>query len=238
MAVTSDTLDFTFLDAVNRVLRQNSIIKGDDDALTSFTGTQHAATVEIAKIAIQDELIELTSDKVIPLEKVEGTLTTSSGARVYNLATDFVQFWSKPLFYNSTDNRQLYEYPGGEESLRIGVFDYKTQSGDPNWWYFEEGARKKVGFYQVPNSSKTYTYDYERSILVEAVGDEIPLHNKDEAFSFSAMAGRRFKFLYENARNVEAILSQDPFYQSARGRLIRLIRGQDPEPGYGFSYIS
>ncbi len=49
----------TFLEAVNRVLRMEGIILGDDDDLTSFSDTQHAATQSMARIAIQSQLADL-----------------------------------------------------------------------------------------------------------------------------------------------------------------------------------
>ena len=113
MPVVVDSLDFTFLDAVNRILRTNGIIRGDDDEVTTFNDVQHNATLNLAKIAVQDELVEFVSDRLVPLEQTTGTMDVSSGVRTYTLASDFVQFYGHPLFYDATNNRQLYEYPGG-----------------------------------------------------------------------------------------------------------------------------
>jgi len=237
MAVTSDSLDFTFLDAVNRVLRTNGIIKGDDDNVTTFSDTQHNATLNLAQIAIQDELVEMTVDKSFPLERAEGTVTTSVGARVYDLASDFVQFFGVALLYDSANNRQIFQYPGGEKILRIQIFDYRTQAGDPNWWYLEQSSKKQIAFYQVPNNSKTYTYDYERSVYVTVATDEIPLHTNEEAHAFCAAASRRFKFLFENAQNVDGVLRQDASYIGAKARLMRLIKGMNPGKTYGSHYV-
>jgi hypothetical protein len=236
LPVVVDSLDFTFLDAVNRILRTNGIIRGDDDEVTTFNDVQHNATLNLAKIAVQDELVEMTSDRLIPLEQTEGTLTTSVGVRTYALASDFVQFYGTPFFYDATGNRQLYEYPGGEQQLRLDVFDYKTVSGDPNDWYFIGAATNQVGFYQVPNNSKTYAYDYERSVYVENSTDEIPFHTNEQCHAFCAAAGRRFKFLFENAQNVDLVLANDASYQSARSRLARLIKGRNPYGTYGSDY--
>lgn len=237
MAVTSDSLDFTFLDAVNRVLRTNGIIKGDDDNVATFSDTQHNATLNLAQIAIQDELAEMTADKLFPLEKATGTIATSVGARVYDLAADFVQFYADALVYDSANNRQLYQYPGGEKRLRVSIFDYKTQAGDPNWWYLEQSTKKQIAFFQVPNVAKTYSYDYERSVYVTVAADEIPLHTNEEAHAFCAAASRRFKYLFENAQNLEGVLKQDASYTSAKARLLRLIKGMNPGSTYGSSYV-
>jgi hypothetical protein len=236
MPVVVDSLDFTFLDAVNRVLRTNGIIKGDDDNISTFNDLQHNATLNLAMIAIQDELVELVSDRLLPLERAEGTITTSAGVRTYSLASDFIQFYGHPLLYDSANNRHLYEYPGGEQALRLQIYDYKTQSGDPNWWYLEDAASKKIAFYQVPDRAKTYTYDYEQSVYVENSTDEIPLHSKEEAHTFCVMCSRRFKFLFESAQNTDLVLAQDPAYMGAKSRLIRLIKGKNPYRQYGKHY--
>jgi hypothetical protein len=238
MAVSPANLDFTFLNAVNRILRANSILKGDDDALTSFSQTQHAATLEIAKVAIQDELVELTVDRLVPLERTSGTIITSSGVRTYSLSTDFIQFWgAAPFLYNSSSNRQIYQFPGGEEALAISVFDYTSQTGDPAWWYFVGATSKQIGLYQVPNGVYNYTYQYERSVMVETANDDIPFHDYEQVYAFTACAGRRFKFMFENVRNVDGILAQDPAYLSAKARLVRLLTGQNPKGNYGFQYV-
>lgn len=236
MPVVVDSLDFTFLDAVNRILRANGVIRGDDDAIVTFSDVQHNATLNLAKIAVQDELVELTSDRLIPLEQTTGTLAVSAGARTYALASDFVQFYGHPLFYDATNNRQLYEYPGGEQALRMQIFNYKTVSGDPSNWYFVGAATNQVGFYQVPNAAKTYSYDYERSVYVENSTDEIPFHTNEQCHTFCSAAGRRFKFLFENAQNVDLVLANDATYQSAKARLARLIKGRNPYGSYGSDY--
>lgn len=237
MPVVVDSLDFTFLDAVNRILRTNGIIRGDDDEVQTFADVQHNATLNLARIAVQDELAEMTSDRLIPLEQTEGTLSTTAGVRTYALASDFVQFYGQPLFYDADANRQLYEYPGGEQRLRLDVYNYKTVQGDPDSWYFVGAATNQVGFYQVPISAKTYTYDYERSVYVENATDEIPFHTNEQCHAFCAAAGRRFKFLFENAQNVDLVLASDAAYQSAKSRLARLIKGRNPYGTYGTDYV-
>ena len=148
-----------------------------------------------------------------------------------------MQFYATALFYDSANNRHLYQYPGGEKRLRMTIFDYKTQAGDPNWWYLEAASKKQIAFYQVPNVAKTYTYDYERSVYVTVAADDIPLHSNEEAHAFCAAASRRFKFLFENAQNLEGVLKQDASYLGAKARLLRLIKGMNPSKSYGSSYI-
>jgi len=50
MAIVLSPGSYTFLDAVNRVLRINHIIKGDDDNVTSLSDTQHSADIEMPRL--------------------------------------------------------------------------------------------------------------------------------------------------------------------------------------------
>ena len=100
----------TFLECVNRILRENNHIRGDTDPIASFDETQHNAVTNLAILAVQGELTDLVSDRLIPYERTSGTITLTTNLRYYDLASNFIRFYSKPLFYNSTVNRQIYEY--------------------------------------------------------------------------------------------------------------------------------
>jgi hypothetical protein len=163
MPIVTPSTAFSFLDAVNRVLILNGIIRGDTDPITTFSDLQHSATVNIAQVAIQDELVEIISDVMIPYEKTTtGSIVTVSGTRSYSLATDFVRFVGTPMLYCTADNFEMFEFPGGEEKLKVQVPNYKTVQADPYAFYFEFGITKKISFFEVPQSVKTYAYDYER----------------------------------------------------------------------------
>ena len=127
----------TFLTGLNRLMRINGIIAGDDNDITTFSDTQHAADIELAQIAIQDELSYLVSDQLIPYEKTSDTITLLTGTRSYSLAADFVRFYgTNASFYDSTDNVMIYELNGGEDNLRDLDYQYKTTTGTPSFWYW------------------------------------------------------------------------------------------------------
>lgn len=224
----------TFLEAVVRILRTNGHIRGDTDAPTLFSDTVHNSTMQIAQIAIQDELTNLAADRTLPYEKASTSIGLLTGTRLYSLPGDFISFFGAPHLYDATDNRQIFEFPGGLEALQLTDFKYATTSGTPNWWYFEPAQTKKIGFYQVPNSTyngRSLSYDYETSILVSNASDTMPLHNAEENNSFCAMAGRRFKYLFEDVKDkqdIQGILDQDLSYRTAKGTLLRLISGKNP----------
>ena len=223
-----------FLSAVNRILRTNNIIRGDDDDITTFNDVAHNATLNLAIIATQDELVEMISDRLIDYEFAEGTITTSVSASTYSLAPDFVQFFGIPKF--TVGSRFIVEYPGGLKALEIDNINYATQTGAPTWWYFMHAATKQVAFYPTPDAVETLSYKYEKDVSVTASSDNLPFHNEIEAQAFCAAAGRRFKFLFEDAQNVDMVLANDASYQGAKARLARLMKGRNPHNTYGYAY--
>lgn len=224
----------TFLEAVVRILRLNGHIRGDTDAPASFSDTTHNATMQIAQIAVQDELTNLAADRTLPYEKASTAIVLSTSTRLYSLPGDFIGFYGFPHFLDSTSNRQIFEFPGGLEALQLFDYRYATLTGTPNFWYFEPSTTKKVGFYQVPNSTYngvSLSYDYETSILVSSASDTMPFHNTEEANAFCALSGRRFKFLFEDVKDkqdIQSILDNDVSYRAAKGTLLRLISGKNP----------
>lgn len=235
----------TFLDVVNRIFVINAIIRGDTDAITSFSDTQHGAAIDVAQVAVTDELINLVSNRCIPKERsTSGSITLTTNTRVYNLATNFIRFYGVPHFYNSTENRQIYEYQGGVKKLQIDIYNYATQYGSPNWFYWEPGdtTYKQVGFFLVPSSEESgdvWTYDYEASVIVSSSGDNLPFHNTEENYAFAGMCARRFKFMFEDVKNqadIMAILDKDQTYKTYKSNLLNLIRGKDHPKRYGNVY--
>lgn len=224
-----------FLSAVTRVMRINGVIRGDTDAPTTFSDLQHGATIQIAQIAIQDELNELVADTVIPYEhKGTGSITTAAGTRSYSLASDFVRFYGKPSLYDSTSNNRIYEIAGGEAVLMNADFQYKTTQTNPIGFYFDQTTTKKIALYPVPSEVKTYTYDYEYDVSVTNSTDTIPFHSEAEAQAFCRMAARRFKYLFEQA-DMNG-LSQDAERTSAKATLINLIKGTAAPKQYAAVY--
>lgn len=228
----------TFVDGVNRLLRINAIIAGDDDNITDFTDTQHAASISIAQIAIQDELSEIVSERLIPYEKASANITLTTSTRTYTLASDFVRFYgSHASFYDSTDNVRIYEYKGGEDSLRDHDYQYKTTEGSPSYWYWSNSTSKQVGFYSVPNSTynnRSLQYDYEKSVMVSAYNDTLPFINNEEYFAFVQAAARRFSFI--RMEKPQGELALDPTYSNAKARLYAFLRETNPGKYYGYGY--
>ena len=227
----------TFLEAVNRLLRINGIIRGDDDAITTFSDTQHSADIQLAQIAIQEEIAEVASTASLPYEHTTSTISLVAGTRVYALQTDFIRFFGMPSFYDSTSNTRIYEYKGGEPSLMQHDFQYKTVNGGVAYFYWDNTTTKQVAFYNIPDATwdgRSLAYDYEKSILVTNTTDTIPFHNNEEAYTFVTMAARRFAYMLE--RKSTGLLTDDATYNNSKSRLFHLIRHGNPTPYYRKNY--
>jgi hypothetical protein len=225
----------TLIQAIARIMRIEGIIRGDTDAPTSLSDLQHGATINQAAIAVQDELIEIASDVMLPYEKnTTGSIATISGTRSYSLAADFVRFVGTPMLYCTADNFEMFEFPGGEERLKLEVPNYRTVQSDPFAFYFEYGTTKKISFYQVPQSVKTYVYDYEKDISVTAATDTLPFHNEIEAQAFCRVAARRFKYIYQGLDIKD--LDADTERQKAKTVLFDLVVGKNAPRHYAPVY--
>ena len=230
----------TFLEAVNRILRTCAILRGDTDPITSFSSTQHNASLNLAIVATQNELTRLVADRLIPSERqTSGIISLVANTRAYALAADFLRFYGNTHFYDSGANRQIYEWAGGLESLQHEIYTYATDTGDPNWRYWEPAATKQIGFFQVPSSARTLSYEYEGSVMVRVITDTMPFHSDEENFMFVDMAARRFKFMWEDLKNeldIQAVLDKDTTYRSSKATLMALIRGANPGRTYAHQY--
>lgn len=228
----------TFIDGVNRLLKIQQVITGDDDNITTFSDTQHAAWISLAQIAIQDELAELVSDRLISYEKDSNSITLVTSTRTYALQTDFVRFYGKyPSFYDSTDNVRIYEWKGGEDNLMNVDYKYKTNEGTPSWWYWHDTTTKQVAFYNVPNSTynnRSLSYDYEQSVTVTNSTDTLPFILTEEYHAFISCASRRF-FFYKTLPP-EMKLTDDSTYNNSKTRLYNLMKPTNPSNYYGHSY--
>lgn len=224
-----------FLSGVTRIMRIEGILRGDTDAPTTFSDLQHGATINLAQIAIQDELNELTSDALLPYEKkTSGSIVTIQGTRSYALATDFIRFFGRAMLFCSADSFEMFEYPGGEDRIKILYFDYKTTQSLPIHFYFEATTTKQISFWPVPQSAKTYIYDYEGDVSVTNATDTLPFHNEQEAQAFCRLAARRFKYLYQGLNIAD--IDQDSEHMKAKAVLADMIVGKNPSKKYAPVY--
>lgn len=228
-----------YLGAVNRVLVNALIIKGDDDLLTDFDSNQHEGTLRIAKNAISTELNSILSFFPLDYEKsaTPGSITTVAGQRSYSMPADFLRFWGdNPYLYLSTDaSHRAFEWAGGENQLRRTQTLYLTDQGYENWWYWDSTITKKIALFQVPDAIRTWNFDYEIDRTVTVSGDTIPFHNAAESNAFADMASRRFIYMQDINLNLND-LARDQDYLTHQGTLMNLISHRNPDKHYGKRY--
>lgn len=225
-----------FLGAVNRVLVNNLIIKGDDDLITSFSDNQHEGTIRLAQNAIQSELNNFTSFFGIDYERTTSNITTVDGTRTYALPSNFIRFFGdNPYLYLQSDNTdRLYEWPGGEAALRQQHFKYLVDKGRENWWYWHSTTVKTIALFQIPDGVRVYDFEYEADVSVSTTTDTLPFAQEIEAEAFADMASRRFKYLSEELDISN--LTQDADYTFQQSTLMNLMAFKNPRKRYGKRY--
>lgn len=225
-----------FLGAVNRVLVNAFILKGDDDLITSFSDQQHEATIRVARNNITSELNHHLSLFPVPYERTTSSITTVAGQRVYTLPSDFVRFYgSNPYFYLDTEaSQRCYEYNGGEDALRQEFMLYLTDQGFENWWYWADSTVKSVAFLQVPNAIRVWNFEYERNVSVVNSTDPMPFASEQEAEALADMASRRFRFTIEDKDLAD--LEKDWDYNLHRETLMNLLSFKNESTQSGKRY--
>jgi hypothetical protein len=159
---------------------------------------------------------------------------TAAGTRSYALATDFIRFFGKAMVYDSVSNFEMFEYPGGEDKLKLAIFNYKTQQSTPFYFYLEATTTKQISFYPVPQAVVTYSYDYEADVSVTNATDTLPFHNEQEAQAFCRLAARRFKYLYQGLNIAD--IDQDSEHMKAKAVLSDMMIGKNPPKHYAPIY--
>lgn len=228
-----------FLAGVNRLLREVQIIAGLDDEISSFSDTQHRTTLELAKLAIQQELASLAAHELLPTELRTGDITTVAGTRTYKLPADFQRFLDKYPFIYSTDSPSsyIYEYPGGRGHMKLVNRNWQSaESETAHYWYYEpttsSATQKEIGLLSIPSTSgKVYEFEYEGSVYVTDATDNLPFITQMESDTFIAIAARRWLF-NDNKLRV-ANLDEDGTYSEQKSTLIKLITPRYSTRRYG-----
>lgn len=233
----------TFLEAINRILRVTTVMQWDDDDITSFSQNQHAATISLARQAVQHVVNDLTSDEFLFPEDAQGHLTMVDGTRTYSLASDFVRLQGKePWFHGlegaagtDANSQFLAYYPGGEDILKKQVPKYTSQTGTPQWYYFT--GDREIGIYPIPGTEangNVYRYDYQKDVMPESESDSLPVYSDAQGYSFVDAAARVFTFLW-TTQPVDG-LDNDSIYKKGKGALMALNRKRKSNNKYGYRY--
>lgn len=213
-----------YLAAVNSILVTDGVIRGDDDAITSFSDTQHVANIRWAKEAVKQELNALRAHHQWEGNRQGATLITAAGTRTYDLSDPgsnigaFVRFdettpWLlKVSAVGESEGRRVTEYPGGLGSLRRNILTYLEQAGDPVYWYYDQTDHveaglpptlyneKRIGLYPVPDAVYYYTFNFVSDFFgfdtsSATETSTLPFAQEWEAEVFVQACVERFKYL-------------------------------------------
>ncbi len=177
---------YTFLVAVNAVLKRIKIVQGDTDPLTSFSVSGIQTEIDNAKQVWNEVLHELYSYGVLTGEVAEGSITLTENEREYSLESDFEEFSGKSyqtrVFVDQTNGRKLFEYPAesGEDPYNRMFVDQLVpdqHDGLPNYWALSRKA-SKVRVDSDPGSTDAgavYKYLYDKRISLSVITDTFPV---------------------------------------------------------------
>ncbi len=215
----------TLLNCVNEVFKRVGLIHGDSAALTTLTSTARQRSIDVTKQIVNEGIDELysISDKAMPKEQAEDTITLVVGDRDYALADDLVTMrW--PMI-DKTNNQYLQPYAGGYNQM---IFDDPEQddTGLPHF----AAIRPTDGLLyldRAPTSEeagRVYTYQYDKELELTTAASTVPFGNT----VFRAMIPV-WAQLYR--RDMENSFDQDIFKLSI-GRAARLLSQEQPRDNY------
>ena len=177
---------YSFLAAVNTVLKRIKIVQGDTDPLTSFSVSAIQTDIDNTIQVWNEVLHELYSYGVMTGEVAEGSITLTENEREYDLASDFEEFSGKShqtrVFVDQTNGRYLFEYQvaAGEDPYNRMFVDQLIPAqyrGTPNYWALSRKAAK-VRMDRGPESADAgavYKYLYDKRISLSVTGDTFPV---------------------------------------------------------------
>lgn len=163
---------YTFLQAVNIVLKRGGAIKGDAGELASFVDTARQIDIDQARLAWNDLIQSFYSQGLFSQGVSEDTIVLVLGQREYDLAADF-ETWGAKVMREETDNLIMLPYRGGYEAMWNEQIDPSDFTGQPNA-YAINPQNSKVRIDTDPQTEQvgdTYKYLYKKRLFLSAITD-------------------------------------------------------------------
>lgn len=215
----------TLLDGVNEILKRVNVIAGDAAVLTTLTDSARQHPIDIAVQVINEGIDELysVSNRPIPKEQAESTITLVTGTRKYSLASDLLQL-RFPLI-DKTNTQFIFEYNDGYNGLLM-LDPEQNDTGQPHW-----GAISPVNGYlhldRAPTSNengRVYTYQYDKNLALSAAADTVPFNDA----SFRAMVPAWVQLYKREMRNE----FDTELFRNSIGRAARYAIMVEPRSSY------
>lgn len=165
----------TLLNGCNEILKRVGLIAGDAGALTTITDSARQPAIDTAIQVINEAISELytVSEKPMPSEQVEATVTLATGTRAYTLATALVQMrW--PMI-DKTNTQFIYRYPGTYNDMLLNDPE-QDDTGLPMYGTIRP-TDGKLFLDRAPTSvenGRVYTYQYDKDLVLDEAADTMP----------------------------------------------------------------
>lgn len=225
----------TLLDGVNEILRKKNMVAGDAALLTSLTDSSRQPWIDLCIQVINEGIDEVysISQKSLPNQMVEATITLATNTKAYALPTNLVRMhW--PLI-DRTNRRFIQQYASGYEGMLL-VDLGQTFTGLPLFAAIRASDNMLV-FDRTPTISENgnvYNYQYDKDTVLTAASDAMPFNNE----VFRAMVPF-WTQMWERQKRTQ---DYDPMmFKSSLGRAARALTENLPRETYnprqGVSYF-
>jgi hypothetical protein len=215
----------TLLDAVNETLKRVNVIAGNAGLLASLTSSSIQHNIDIAVQVTNEGIDELysSSNKSLPNEQAESTITLATGIREYSLAADLVTLiWE---MIDKPNSQYLFEYTEGYNALLL-LDPQQTNTGLPTWGVISP-INGKLRLDRAPDSAsngRTYTYQYEKNLALVNATDLVPFNDA----TFRAMVPCWVQLYKREMRNE----FDQALFMQAIGRASRFVTEEKMRENY------
>lgn len=215
----------TLLDGVNEILKRVGVNAGNALPLTSLTDSARQHNIDVSIQVINEGLDELYqgSSKSLPFEQAESTITLATGVREYTLATDLIMMiW--PMI-DRPNIQYIWEYTQGYNAMLL-LDPQQLFTGIPIYGCISP-INGKLRFDRAPDATvngNTYTYEYERNLVLSLATDPMPFLDA----TFRAMVPAWVQLYKREMRNE----FDQSLYAQSMGRASRLVTEEKPRTHY------
>lgn len=212
----------TLLNAVNAILKKVGSTVDDVSSLTD-SGRKRDINLAVQVWNEATDLVYAATNKPLPNEQAESTITLVAGQRGYATASDMVQIrW--PLI-DKTNSQYITQHPGGYNQI---LLDDPEQDDDGLAITAAiSPVDGKIYLSREPSASdagKVYTYQYDKDLELTSASDEV--HYSNAVFrAMVVVAAQMWKAEKNNVFN-------QPFFDKALGHAARLLTQNQPKGDY------
>lgn len=163
---------YTFLQAVNIVLKRGGAIKGDAGELASFVDTARQIDIDQARLAWNDLIQSFYAKGLFSQGVSEDIFTLVDDQREYDLASDFEIMGAKNI-RNEPNGWTIIPYRDGYENMWDQQTDPSDFNGQPNF-YAINPQNSKIRIDTNPETEQVgdvYKYLYIKRIFLTSITD-------------------------------------------------------------------